>query len=90
MWALTKKYPVQILAATAIGTLIGALPRCGRRHRRVITYAISKKFSKEPEKFGTGCVEGIVEAGICNNSALPRLDSPRWCGIPVRTRLPRS
>ncbi len=35
-----------------------------------MSYAISKKFSKEPEKFGTGHVEGIVESGSANNSAL--------------------
>jgi TctA family transporter len=35
-----------------------------------MSYAISKKFSKEPEKFGTGHVEGIIEAGASNNSAL--------------------
>ena len=35
-----------------------------------VSYAMSKRFSKEPEKFGTGHVEGIVEAGAANNSAL--------------------
>jgi TctA family transporter len=35
-----------------------------------MAYAMSKKFSKEPEKFGTGHVGGIVEAGAANNSAL--------------------
>ncbi|MGA1319092.1 MAG: tripartite tricarboxylate transporter permease, partial [Rubrivivax sp.] len=34
------------------------------------SYAISKRFSKEPQKFGTGHVEGIVEAGSANNAAL--------------------
>jgi putative tricarboxylic transport membrane protein len=31
---------------------------------------LDKKFSREPEKFGTGHVEGIVESGSANNSAL--------------------
>jgi len=31
---------------------------------------MSKKFSKEPHKFGTGHVEGIVESGAANNAAL--------------------
>jgi TctA family transporter len=70
MWGLTKKYPVQILRGNAIGTLIGALPGAGADIAAWITYAISKKFSKEPEKFGTGHVEGIVESGSANNSAL--------------------
>ena len=70
MWALTKKYPVQILRGNAVGTLIGALPGAGADIAAWITYAISKRFSKEPEKFGTGHVEGIVESGSANNSAL--------------------
>src|SRR5438105_3573043 len=70
MWKLTKKYPVQILRGNAVGTLIGALPGAGADIAAWITYAISKKFSKEPEKFGTGHVEGIVESGSANNSAL--------------------
>ncbi|MEP6610107.1 MAG: tripartite tricarboxylate transporter permease, partial [Burkholderiaceae bacterium] len=35
-----------------------------------MSYAVSKKFSREPQKFGTGHVEGIVESGSANNSAL--------------------
>src|SRR5438046_5285754 len=70
MWQLTKKYPLQILRGNAVGTLIGALPGAGADIAAWITYAISKKFSKEPEKFGTGHVEGIVESGSANNSAL--------------------
>jgi len=70
MWGLTKKYPVQILRGSALGTLVGALPGAGADIAAWMSYAISKKFSKEPEKFGTGHVEGIVESGSANNSAL--------------------
>ncbi|MFA6267972.1 MAG: tripartite tricarboxylate transporter permease, partial [Pseudolabrys sp.] len=34
------------------------------------SYAVSKKFSKTPEKFGTGHIEGIVGATAANNAAL--------------------
>ena len=70
MWGLAKKYPVQILRGSALGTLVGALPGAGADIAAWMSYAISKKFSKEPEKFGTGHVEGIVESGSANNSAL--------------------
>jgi len=70
MWGLTKKYPLQILRGSALGTLVGALPGAGADIAAWMSYAISKKFSKEPEKFGTGHVEGIVESGSANNSAL--------------------
>jgi putative tricarboxylic transport membrane protein len=70
MWGLTKKYPVQILRGSALGTLVGALPGAGADIAAWMSYAVSKKMSKEPEKFGTGHVEGIVESGAANNSAL--------------------
>jgi TctA family transporter len=70
MWELTKRYPVQILRGNIVGTLVGALPGAGADIAAWMSYAISKKFSKEPEKFGTGHVEGIVESGSANNSAL--------------------
>ncbi len=70
MWALMKKYPLQILRGSVLGTLVGALPGAGADIAAWMSYAVSKKFSKEPEKFGTGHVEGIVESGSANNSAL--------------------
>lgn len=69
-WALAKKYPKQILRGSVLGTAVGALPGAGADIAAWMSYAVSKKFSKEPEKFGTGHVEGIVEAGSANNSAL--------------------
>jgi len=70
MWKLTRKYPMQILRGSALGTLVGALPGAGADIAAWMSYAISKKMSREPEKFGTGHVEGIVESGSANNSAL--------------------
>ena len=64
------KYPVQALRGSAMGTAIGALPGAGADIAAWISYAISKKFSKTPEKFGTGHVEGLVEAGASNNGAM--------------------
>jgi len=70
MWSLLKKYPLQTLRGSLLGTLIGALPGAGADIAAWMSYAMSKKFSKEPEKFGTGHLEGIVESGAANNSAL--------------------
>jgi TctA family transporter len=69
-WELAKKYPLQILRGSALGTAVGALPGAGADIAAWMSYAMSKKFSKEPHKFGTGHVEGIVESGSANNSAL--------------------
>ena len=70
MWRLTKQYPMQILRGSALGTLVGALPGAGADIAAWMSYAVSKKMSKEPSKFGTGHVEGIIESGSANNSAL--------------------
>jgi putative tricarboxylic transport membrane protein len=68
--ALLRKYPVSLFRGSAVGTLIGALPGAGADIAAWITYGISKRFSKTPEKFGTGHIEGVVEAGAANNAAL--------------------
>jgi putative tricarboxylic transport membrane protein len=70
MGALAVRYWKQILRGSALGTLVGALPGAGADIAAWMSYAISKKTSKEPEKFGTGHVEGIIESGSANNSAL--------------------
>ena len=67
---LTKKYPKQQLRGNIVGTLIGALPGAGADMAAWVSYSLSKRFSKEPEKFGTGHPEGLVEAGATNNAAL--------------------
>jgi TctA family transporter len=69
-WRLAKKYPLQVLRGSVLGTAVGALPGAGADIAAWMSYAMSKKFSKEPHKFGTGHIEGIVESGSANNSAL--------------------
>ena len=68
--ALLKKYPLQVLRGSTLGTAIGALPGAGADIAAWIAYGVSKRFSKTPEKFGTGHVEGVIEASSANNSAL--------------------
>ncbi|MDO5603628.1 MAG: tripartite tricarboxylate transporter permease [Paracoccus sp. (in: a-proteobacteria)] len=69
-WANLKRYPKQVLRGSAAGTLIGALPGAGADIAAWISYAISKRFSRTPEKFGKGHPEGLVEAGSSNNAAI--------------------
>ena len=70
MWGLLKKYPGALIRGSVLGTIIGIQPGSGADMASWLSYAMSKKFSKEPEKFGTGHVEGIVESGAANNSSL--------------------
>ncbi len=70
MGALAARYWRQTLRGSALGTVVGALPGAGADIAAWMSYALSKRTSKEPEKFGTGHPEGLVESGAANNSAL--------------------
>jgi len=70
MWRLTKQYPWQLLRGSALGTVVGIQPGSGADMAAWMSYAMSKRFSKEPEKFGIGHPEGLIEAGASNNSSL--------------------
>jgi TctA family transporter len=65
-----RRYWKNFFRGSVLGTLIGALPGAGADIAAWISYAVSKRFSKEPEKFGTGHIEGIVDSTSANNSAL--------------------
>ena len=67
---LLRTYPIQALRGSVVGTAIGALPGAGADIAAWIAYAICKRFSKTPERFGTGHVEGVIESGAANNAAL--------------------
>jgi len=90
MWTLTKRYPVQTLRGSVLGTAIGALPGAGADIAAWMSYAMSKRFSKEPEKFGTGHIEGIIEAGASTTARSRARGSRRWCSASRAIRSPRS
>ena len=70
MGELLRRYPKQALRGSALGTAVGILPGAGADMAAWMSYAMSRKLSKTPEKFGTGHPEGLIEAGAANNSAL--------------------
>lgn len=68
--SLLRTYWRQQIRGNLVGTAIGALPGAGADIAAWVSYAMSKRFSKTPEKFGTGHVEGIIESTSSNNAAL--------------------
>jgi len=69
-WKLTKEYPKQQTRGNIVGIIIGVLPGAGADMAAWVSYAMAKRFSKTPEKFGTGHPEGLIEAGASNNASL--------------------
>ncbi len=64
------RYRTNMVRGNLIGVIVGVLPGAGADIAAWISYAVAKRFSKEPQKFGSGHVEGLVDAGAANNSAL--------------------
>jgi putative tricarboxylic transport membrane protein len=58
-----------ILRGTVIGFFLGILPGGGALVSSFASYAIEKKVSKHPEKFGTGAIEGVAGPETANNAA---------------------
>ena len=58
-----------ILRGSVIGTWIGILPGVGATTASIISYTQEVRFSKHPEKFGTGIQEGIAAPEAANNAA---------------------
>ena len=63
---LKEALPVSIRSAL-IGTFIGIIPAAGADIAAFVSYDVAKKLSKHPEKFGTGCVEGVAAPEAGNN-----------------------
>ena len=57
------------LRGSGIGSFFGALPGVGPSIASFMSYAIEKKVSHEPERFGHGAIEGIVAPEAANNAA---------------------
>jgi TctA family transporter len=70
MFKMFKRYKFNVLRSGLLGTFIGILPGAGADIAAWIAYAVSKRSSKEPEKYGAGSIEAIVDSGTANNSCL--------------------
>jgi len=57
-----------IAKSSVIGIIIGAIPGAGTGIASFISYNEAKRSSKEPEKFGTGTLEGIAASESANNA----------------------
>lgn len=58
------------LPSALIGLVIGVLPGLGGNISNLMAYTYAKKTSKEPEKFGTGILDGLVASETANNATV--------------------
>jgi putative tricarboxylic transport membrane protein len=57
------------LRGTIIGFFAGVLPGSGGTLATFLAYGVEKRFSKHPEQFGKGAIEGVAAPEAANNAA---------------------
>lgn len=72
-----------MLRGTALGSAVGLLPGAGPAVASFGSYALEKKISRHPERFGKGAIEGVAAPEAANNAAVQLAFAPTLAiGIP--------
>jgi putative tricarboxylic transport membrane protein len=58
-----------ILRGSLIGFFVGILPGAGATAASMVAYAAERRFSRQPERFGHGAIEGVAAPESANNAA---------------------
>jgi putative tricarboxylic transport membrane protein len=64
-----KRSSVPIGRGSVAGFLMGVLPGGGAVMASFVSYAMERRFSKRPERFGQGAIEGVAGPESANNAA---------------------
>ena len=67
-WPDLKAAFPAMLRGTCVGTMLGILPGGGAALPPFAAYALEKKVSRHPERFGTGVIEGVASPESANNA----------------------
>ncbi len=67
-WTDMKAMRLPVAVGSAVGAFLGILPGVGGPIAAFIGYDYSKRWSRDPGRFGKGCVEGIAAPEAANNA----------------------
>jgi putative tricarboxylic transport membrane protein len=67
-WAELRACIPAMLRGTALGSVLGVLPGGGAALSSFAAYALEKKSSAHPERFGKGAIEGVAAPEAANNA----------------------
>jgi putative tricarboxylic transport membrane protein len=59
-----------IIRSSLLGLGIGILPGIGGSTANLVAYSVAKNSSRDPEKFGTGVIDGVVASETANNATI--------------------
>ena len=64
---MKQSFPAMV-RGTALGCVLGVLPGGGAALSSFAAYALEKKSSRQPQRFGRGAVEGVAAPEAANNA----------------------
>lgn len=64
-----KRSVLPMLRGSGVGSFFGALPGTGPSVASFFAYALEKRISRDPERFGKGAIEGVTAPESANNAA---------------------
>lgn len=72
-----------VLVSGVVGVVVGIMPGAGGNIASFVAYNETKRFSRKPEAFGTGIMEGVMAPEVCNNAVVGGAQIPMLTlGIP--------
>ncbi|WP_230532087.1 tripartite tricarboxylate transporter permease [Microvirga roseola] len=72
MWLSAKDWAdcrMAILRGGLVGFFVGLMPGAGPTVAAILAYVTEKRFSRHPERFGSGALDGVAASESANNSA---------------------
>jgi putative tricarboxylic transport membrane protein len=64
-----RRSSLPILRGSVLGFFLGVLPGAGAIIASFVSYAVEKRASRHPERFGRGAIEGVAGPESANNAA---------------------
>jgi putative tricarboxylic transport membrane protein len=86
MWLTSEEWAesrMAIVRGGVVGFIVGVMPGAGPTIASMAAYVAERRFSRKPERFGNGAIDGIAAAESANNSAAHSALAPMLAlGIP--------
>ncbi len=72
MWLTTEEWTrsrLAIVRGGLVGFFIGIMPGAGPTIAAMLAYVVERRFSRHPESFGKGAIDGVAASESANNAA---------------------
>ncbi|MBV0891074.1 tripartite tricarboxylate transporter permease [Paracoccus sp. Z118] len=65
----SRRMVMPTLRGSALGSFFGSLPGTGSTISSFLSYAMERRVARQPERFGSGAIEGVAGPEAANNAA---------------------